>query len=107
MEDQIGDFLVFGVAVLRFLDDELDALGLGSDDAEAASGGLVLLDQYPNRRSYEGSPELDLCVLGNPAVLNQSDRAFIDAVALGSRVRGSLGGRQLDEVVAIELIALG
>ena len=40
-------------------------------------------------------------------MLDQPDRAFIDAIALGSRVRGSLGGRHLDEVVTIELIALG
>ena len=58
MKDQIGDFLVFGVAVPRFLDDELDALGLGPDDAEAASGGLVLLDQNPNRRHEEGRQSL-------------------------------------------------
>ena len=71
MEDQIGDFLVCGVAVLRFLDDELDVLGLGSDDAKAASGGLVLLDQDSNRRSDERSPEFNLRFFGNPAVPDQ------------------------------------
>ena len=71
MEDQIGDFMVYGVAVLRFLDDEPDALGLGPDDAKAASGGLVLLDQDTNRRSDEGSPEFDLRLFGNSAVLDQ------------------------------------
>jgi hypothetical protein len=69
IENEVGDLLIVGAAVLRFLDEELETRRIGLDDAEAAALGLVLVEKHANRGRDEGAPQPHLRFVGELALL--------------------------------------
>jgi hypothetical protein len=100
-----GEITILGVGVFGGLDEELDAAGVGPDDAEAAVACAIILVQLLERRCDERLPEPHLRFIGERATFNQPDRSLIDPVALGSRVT-RFSRRHLDEIESFELMFL-
>lgn len=85
--------------------EELEAAGVGLNDAEAASGGLVLLLQRLEREGDVGMPEPDLALIGElAAALDHADGIMIDPKALRARIARGLGERGIDEIEAIGVV---
>lgn len=84
---------------------ELQVPGIGLDDAEAALGGPVLLEQRLEGWGDVRLPQLHLALIGELApALDDTDGIMIDTEALRARIARGFGERRFDEIEAVELV---